>query len=591
MNILGISCHYHDAAATLIRDGGIVAAAEEERFTRRKHDPAFPENAVAFCLKQGGLDIGEVDALAFYEKPLIKFERLLTQHVQHFPRSFMVFQRAMPSWLTEKLRVRKLFKKKLGYRGDVFFLEHHLSHAAGAFYPSPFDEAAVLTVDGVGEWTTAAMGMGRGTQLELHKEIRFPHSIGLLYSTVTAYLGFSVNNSEYKVMGLSAYGDKNPVSNPYYTKLKQVIDLKPDGSFQLDMSYFDYEFAERMPSKKLCDHLGGSPRKPEDPVTSRHENIAAAVQIITEEAVIAMLRQLHRTTQCPNVVLSGGVALNSVGNGKILSQTDFQNVWIQPNAGDGGSSMGTALYVHHALFNNPRQIASPNHTLHHPYLGPSFSSDEVESFLRGQNIVHHRFPSREKLLDETANLIQSGKVVGWFQGRMEWGPRSLGARSILANPCDPNMRDILNLKVKHREIFRPFAPSVCVEDAPKYFECDDPVPLPTDFMLMVYPVRPEWREKLPAVTHVDGSGRLQTVRRETNALYYDLIKTFGGLSGVPMLVNTSFNIRGEPIVCTPEQAYRCMMGTGIDCLVMEDFIIHRGENMKDTWDSESVAKD
>ena len=281
MNILGISCHYHDAAATLIQEGVIVAGAEEERFTRRKHDPAFPENAVAFCLKQGGLDINEVDAIAFYEKPLIKFERLLTQHVQYFPRSFMVFQRAMPSWLTEKLRVRKLFRKKLGYSGDVFFLEHHLSHSAGAFYPSPFDEAAVLTVDGVGEWTTAAMGMGRGTQLELHKEIRFPHSIGLLYSTVTAYLGFSVNNSEYKVMGLSAYGDKNPAMNPYYSKLRQVIDLKPDGSFQLDMSYFDYEFAERMPSKKLCDLLGGSPRNPEAPVTSRHENIAAAVQLIT----------------------------------------------------------------------------------------------------------------------------------------------------------------------------------------------------------------------------------------------------------------------------------------------------------------------
>ncbi len=586
MRILGISCHYHDAAATLLVDGKIVAAADEERFTRRKHDPAFPKNAVEFCLREGGLKIEDIDAIAFYEKPLLKFERLLTQHVRYFPHSFWVFQRAMTSWLTEKLRVRRLFRKKLKFKGEVYFMEHHLSHAAGAFYPSPFGEAAILTVDGVGEWTTAAMGMGRGRDLELTHEIRFPHSIGLLYSTLTAYLGFSVNNSEYKVMGLSAYGDKNPATNPYYARLREVIDLKPDGSFQLDMSYFDYEFAERMPSKKFCALLGGPARKSDEAVTSRHQDLAAAVQLITEEAVLSMLRHLRRITNSPNAVLSGGVALNSVCNGKILSQTGFENVWIQPNAGDGGSSMGAALYLYHAILGKPR-----GEGLRHPYLGPEFSSSEIESFLSGQNIAHRKFASREELLAETAKLIHSGKVVGWFQGRMEWGPRSLGARSILANPCDPRMQDVLNLKVKHREAFRPFAPAVCADDASTYFECDEPVPVPADFMLMVYPVKAEWREKLPAVTHVDGSGRLQTVRREHSPLYYDLIKSFGNLSGVPMLVNTSFNIRGEPIVCTPEQAYRCMMGTGIDCLVMEDFIIHREENLKDAWDSESLAKD
>jgi carbamoyltransferase len=586
MKILGISCHYHDAAATLLMDGIVVAAAEEERFTRRKHDPSFPQNAVEFCLQQSGLGIEDIDAIAFYEKPLLKFERLLTQHVQYFPKSYAVFRRAIPAWLTEKLRIRRLFRKKLKFKGDVYFLEHHLSHAAGVFYPSPFEEAAVLTVDGVGEWTTAAMGMGRRTHLDLTHEIRFPHSIGLLYSAVTAYLGFSVNNSEYKVMGLSAYGNKNPATNPYYAALRRMIDLKPDGSFRLDMGFFDYEFAERMPSKKFCELLGGPSREPVEPVTARHQDIAAAVQLVTEEAVLSMLRHLHRQTNCPNVVLSGGVALNSVCNGKILSETDFQNVWIQPNSGDGGSSMGAALYLYHAILGQPR-----NYALRSPYLGPGFSSAQVESFLKSQHITYHHFSSQSELLDQTAQLIHSGKVVGWFQGRMEWGPRALGARSILANPCDPGIRDVLNLKVKHRESFRPFAPAVCVEDAATYFECDNPVPLPADFMLMVYPVRPEWREKLPAVTHVDGSGRLQTVRRDAHPLYYDLIRSFGRISGVPMLVNTSFNIRGEPMVCAPDQAYRCMMGTRIDCLVMEDFIIHRHENLRDAWDSESLAKD
>ncbi len=589
MRILGISCHYHDSAVALVDDGVVVAAVEEERLTRIKHDPTFPDEAIDSCLKIAGADIGSVDAIAFYEKPLVKFERLLTQHAQHFPRSFGVFRLAMPSWLGEKLRVRRMFHKRLGFGGDVYFMEHHLSHAAGAFYPSPFEEAAVLTLDGVGEWTTAGMGVGRGNRVELTHEIRFPHSIGLLYSTITAYLGFSVNNSEYKVMGLSAYGAKDAATNPYIDKLRRVIDLKPDGSFRLDMSYFVYEHADRMPSKKLWDLLGGPPRHPDEPVTERHELIAAAVQVITEEAMFAMLRHLRARTSLDNVVLSGGVALNSVANGKILSETGFRDVWIQPAAGDAGSSIGAALYLHHAINGAPRDVRKPS--MPGARLGPSFPSDAVGAFLRERNIVHHRFASRDDVVSETARLISEGKVVGWFQGRMEWGPRALGGRSILADPCDPSMRDTLNLKVKHREAFRPFAPSVCAEDASTYFECDEPLPLPADYMLMVYPVRPEFRTKLPAVTHVDGTGRLQTVRRETDPLYHALIKAVGERTGIPMVVNTSFNVRGEPLVCTPQDAYRCMMGTGIDCLVMEDFLIWRHENPGDRWDSEATAKD
>lgn len=586
MRILGLGCHYHDASAALLVDGRIVAAVDEERFTRLKHDPSFPQQAVEYCLKQAGITIDDLDAIAFYEKPLVKFERLLSQHASHYPFTFGTFRKAMPSWITEKLRLRRLLKKKLNFHGEVYFLEHHLSHAAGAFYPSPFDEAAVLTVDGVGEWTTTGLGFGRGTALELTHEIRFPDSIGLLYSTVTAYLGFTVNNSEYKVMGLSAYGEKDPAKNPYYSKMREVIDLKPDGSFKLDPSYFDYEHAERMPSQKFCDLFGGATRNPDAPVTKRHEDIAAAVQLVTEEAVFAMLRHLHSITQCPNVVLSGGVALNSVMNGKILTETPFENVWIQPNSGDGGSSMGAALFVYHALMGHPR-----SYRLEDPFLGPGFSSDEVEAFLKARGIIYHRFASREALIEETARRIAKAEVVGWFQGRAEWGPRALGARSILSNAGNPEMRDILNLKVKHREAFRPFAPSVCAEEAGKYFECDAPLPLPADFMLMVYPVRPEWRTRLAAVTHVDGSGRLQAVQRAQHPLYYDLIREVGKVTGVGVVINTSFNVRGEPIVATPEQAYRCMMGTAIDCLVMEDFLILREENPQDAWDAEALAGD
>jgi carbamoyltransferase len=586
MYILGISCHYHDAAATLLKDGMVVAAAEEERFSRRKHDSSFPVAAIRWCLESQGIGIGSVDHVAFYEKPFLKFERILRGHLENFPRGFKTFQMAIPSWLSEKIRVRSVLKKRLGYRGDISYIDHHLSHAAGAFLPSPYEEAAIVTVDGVGEWTTTAYGIGRGSSVELRKEIRFPDSLGLLYSTLTAYLGFTVNNSEYKVMGLSAYGTMDRSANACYSKLRQVIDVKEDGSYKLDMAYFTFQHSDRMPSSKLCGLLGGPVREPSEKILPRHYDTAAAVQMITEDVVTAMLRHAAKETGCRDAVLSGGVALNSVCNGRILRATGLRSLWIQPNAGDAGSSMGAALFAHSTVLEKPRV-----YRLEHAYLGPGFSNEEIGKFLDADGIRHSRFPSREALLAEAARLLHAGEVVGWFQGRMEWGPRALGARSILADPGRADMQAILNGKVKHRETFRPFAPAVCAEDAEEYFECDLPLPLPADFMLMVYPIREKWRARLPAVTHVDGSGRLQAVRRATNPLYYDLIKEFGKASGIPMLVNTSFNIRGEPVVCSPKDAYRCMMGTGIDCLFIGDFLVRREDNPKDMWDGEADAAD
>ncbi|MEO7425706.1 MAG: carbamoyltransferase [Fibrobacteria bacterium] len=586
MRILGISCHYHDAAATLLSDGVVVAAAEEERFSRRKHDAAFPMAAIQWCLESQGIGIDQVDLVAFYEKPFRKFERILRQHLEGFPRGFKTFQMGMPGWLSEKIRVRSLLRKRLGYRGDVAYVDHHLSHAAGAFLPSPFQEAAIVTVDGVGEWTTTAYGVGRGSSVELMREIRFPHSLGLLYSSITAYLGFSVNNSEYKVMGLSPYGDMDRAANPYYAKLKQVIDIREDGSYRLDLDYFTFQHTDRMPGKRLLHLLDGPVRDPAAPLLPRHHDIAAAVQMITEDAVMAILRQARQATSCDNVVLSGGVALNSVINGRILSHTGFKNVWIQPNAGDAGSSMGAALFAHCTVLGKPR-----SYRLMHAFLGPEFSDAAIADFLAAKGIRHTRFPDPSALIKEASRRLQAGEVVGWFQGRMEWGPRALGARSILADPGRADMQATLNEKVKHREAFRPFAPSVCAEDVEKFFRCDSPLPLATDFMLMVYPIREEWRARLPAVTHVDGTGRVQTVRREANPLYYDLIREFGKVSGIPMLVNTSFNIRGEPIVNSPLDAYRCMMGTGIDCLFIGNHLVRREDNLQDKWDSESIGTD
>ena len=584
--ILGISCYYHDASAALLKNGIIVAAAEEERFTRKKHDTSSPINAIKYCLKSQNITINDVAHVGFYEKPFIKFERGLSQHLEMFPLSFKTFLSSLPSWINEKLRVPRTLKKKLKYKGDILFIEHHLAHAASSFLVSPFQKSAILTVDGVGEWTTTAYGIGEGNNIHLMKEIKFPHSLGLLYSTITAYLGFTVNNSEYKVMGLSPYGLMDKERNPYYERLKKVIDIKEDGSFRFDMSYFIFHYADRMPSKKLCRLLDGPIRNPESEITQRHKDIAAALQMITEEVMTKILNHVYEVTKSENIVIAGGVALNSVCNGKILRNTPFKNIWIQPNAGDGGTSIGVASYIYHTLPGNKR-----NYQLKDAYLGPKFSSQEIKSFLNDNKIRYSEFKNEQELIQKTAKLIYENKVIGWFQGGMEWGPRALGSRSILSNPCNPNMQEILNLKVKHREKFRPFAPVVCEDDALRYFECDEPIQEPTDFMLMVYPIKEQWHKKIPAVTHVDGSGRLQTIRRFQNPLYYDLIKEFGKLSGIPILINTSFNIRGEPIACTPYDAYKCMMGTGIDYLVIDKFLIKREDNAQDMWDSEKYAKD
>jgi carbamoyltransferase len=500
--------------------------------------------------------------------------------------SLKTFISSLPSWINEKLRIPKIVKDKLKYKGDILFIEHHLAHAASSFLVSPFKKAAILTVDGVGEWTTTAYGIGEKNKIKLLKEIKFPSSIGLLYSTITAYLGFSVNNSEYKVMGLSPYGNMDKKTNKYYKRLKKTIDIKDDGSYRLDLDYFIFQYADRMPSKKMCELLDGPIRKKESEVTQRHKDIAAALQLITEEILTKILIYVRKETKCDSIALAGGVALNSVYNGKILKDTGFKNIWLQPNSSDGGTSLGVASYIYHCILGHKR-----NYVMNDAYLGPEFSDKDIKKILDSNEIIYSEFKNDDELVKTSAKLIYENKVIGWFQGKMEWGPRALGARSILSNPCNKKMKEILNVKVKHREKFRPFAPVVCVDDAKTFFECDEPIPKPTDYMLMVYPIKKEYRKIIPAVTHVDGSGRLQTVRREQNRLYYDLIKEFGKLSEIPILINTSFNIRGEPIVCTPFDAYKCMMGTGIDFLVIGGFLVNRKDNLRDEWDSEKNAND
>jgi len=584
--ILGFGCFYHDSSACLLKDGKIVAAAQEERFTRKKHDISFPINSIKYCLESQNITINDIDYIAFYEKPFLKFERLLYQHLQMFPKSYKIFLSSLPSWFNERLKIIKLIRKKLKYKKDVLFIEHHLAHAAGSFLPSPFKNAAILTIDGVGEWTTTAYGIGKGNDINLEKEIKFPSSLGLLYSTITAYLGFSVNNAEYKVMGLAPYGNMNKKTNPYYLKLKKVIDIKEDGSYRLDMSYFVYHYKDRMPSKKLCKLLEGNVRKPSEEITQRHKDIAAALQLVYEEVVTKILNHVYKVTKQKNLVIAGGCGLNSVFNGKILKNTSFKDIWSQPDPGDGGTCIGAALYVYNSILGKKRVYQMKD-----AFLGPEFSREEIKKFLDENKIKYLEFKNNKELIKKTSRLIYQDNVVGWFHNRMEWGPRALGARSILSNACNPEMKEILNLKVKHRERFRPFAPVVCIDDAKKYFSCDNPIPLPTDFMLLVYPIKKEFQVKIPSVTHVDGSGRLQTIRRSQNPLYYDLIKEFGKISGIPILINTSFNIRGEPIVCSYYDAYKCMMGTGIDYLVIDKFLIKREDNPQDMWDSEKYAKD
>lgn len=586
MYILGISCYYHDSSACLIEDGKIVAAVEEERFTRKKHDNSFPHKAIEYCLYEASITIEDIDEITFYEVPSLKFHRIISQHLLKAPRTFNIFRQSFPQWILQKLDIKRMLKNELGYKGSLTFVDHHMSHASSAFYPSPFKKAAILTVDGVGEWATTAYGYGEDNKLVLEKKLDFPHSIGLLYSTITNFLGFSVNNSEYKVMGLSAYGNTDKSTNKYYSLLNEIIDVKEDGSFKLDMSFFDFESPSRMYSIKLVKHLGVSPLKNTKEISTEYYDLAAAVQIITEEVLFRIINYIHSIYKTDNLVMAGGVALNSLANGKIISNTPFKKIFIQPASGDGGTSLGSALYYYHHIKRNKNRMHQE-----HSYFGPSFENEFLKGFLESHGIKYKFYSDIKELINLTANLLYENNVIGWFQGRMEWGPRALGARSILSNPCNPDMQTILNEKVKHREKFRPFAPVICEDDAHKYFDMDEPVPEPTDYMLMVYPIKSEFHNQIPAVTHVDGTGRLQTIRRKQNSYYYDLVKAFGKLSGIPILINTSFNIRGEPIVCTPKDAYRCMMGTGIDYLVMGNFLISREENPKDMWDSESLAVD
>jgi carbamoyltransferase len=561
MYILGISCFYHDAAACLIKDGQVLAAAEEERFTRLKHDNRFPTNAVEFCLKQAGIKIKQVDYVCFYEKPFLKFERILYSALGTFPNSFRFFVQSLPIWLKEKLWMPQVIKKELKYKGEVLFIDHHLSHAASSFLVSPFEKSVILTLDAVGEWVTTAYGYGDGTKIVLEKEIDFPHSLGMFYSAFTYHLGFEVMDGEYKVMGLASYGKPR-----YVDQVKKVIKIRNDGSYELNMNYFAYHQGERMTNSKF-DKLFGAPRKKDDPVTKYHEDLAASLQAVTEEIIIKMCNFLYDKYKINNLCLAGGVALNCVANGKIIKKTPFKNIFIQPAAGDAGGSLGAALYVYNCLMDKPR-----NYQMDNAYLGPSFTPKEIESFLKSKKIKYQKFDEKE-IVNKAAKLIAEGNVIGWFHNRMEFGPRALGHRSILANATSEEMKEIINMKVKHREPFRPFAPSVLAEEAPKYFdlECESP------FMLLVADVKKDKRKIIPAITHVDGTARPQTVKKEVNGRYYDLISQYYKLTGVPVILNTSFNVRGEPIVCTPENAYNCFIKTDIDYLVLEKFLISKKE--------------
>jgi carbamoyltransferase len=592
--VLGISAYYHDSAACLLIDGEIAAAAQEERFTRKKHDHRFPENAVHWCLQHAGMTGGDLDHVVFYDKPLRKFERLLETYVDYAPRGFRSFVQAMPLWLREKLWMREELARDCQFDGRVLFTEHHESHAASAYFPSPFERAAVLTVDGVGEWATASFGYGRGNQLYQLAEMNFPHSLGLLYSAFTYYTGFRVNSGEYKVMGLAPYGEPRYVQ----TILDHLVDLREDGSLRLNLQYFNFCEGLTM-TNPLFHHLfGGPPREPESPLTQREMDLARSVQEVTEMAMLRMARHVRRETGDSNLCLAGGVALNCVANGKILRQAGFENVWIQPASGDAGGALGAAYSVWHQYLGNGRRVRPDGRDrMQGALLGPSYERKEIAAALTktalGESGVGEqvRRLERAELIRETARHLAAGKVVGWFQGRMEFGPRALGARSILGDPRSPAMQARMNLKIKFRESFRPFAPSILAEQAGRYFELAGESP----YMLLVAPLVEDLRipmtdeesgrfgidklnvprSPIPAVTHVDYSARIQTVRREDNALYYDLIAEFARLTGCPMLVNTSFNVRGEPIVCTPEDAIRCFERTNIDVLALGDFLIEK----------------
>ena len=589
MHILGISCFYHDAAAALLRDGELIAASEEERFSRVKHDFGYPGLAVEFCLKKAGIEAGDLDYVVFYEKPFLKFERILTTVLQTFPGSLKVFQEAMINWFGDKLWVKAIIHKRLGIPLEkILFVEHHMSHAASAYFSSPFDEAAILTVDGVGEWATTTMGQARGHDITLEREQRFPHSLGLLYSAFTAYLGFEVNEGEYKVMGMAPYGEPK-----YVDEVWKTVRREGEGSFSLDMDYFSFHrSATKSFSDTLVDLLGPS-REPESKFFTRssgypsyygdkppdydvacklnehYADVASSIQKVTEELVLDMARSLHRSTGLDKLCMAGGVALNSVANGRILKESGFKDLYIQPAAGDGGGALGAALYVHNALIKGKR---SP--VMSHAYWGEEYSAAEAAEQLRGQGAKWEEIDDESKLIARVVERLMAGDVIGWHQGRFEWGPRALGNRSIIGNPTSEVMKEIVNTKIKFREPFRPFAPSVLSERAGEYFDIEEPDRhYPARFMLLVVPVREEAKAKLPAITHVDGTGRLQTVIKEQSPRYHRLIESFGEASGVPVVLNTSFNLRGEPIVNTAANAYHTFMASEMDALVVGNFLL------------------
>jgi carbamoyltransferase len=591
MYILGVSCYYHDAAAVVLKDGVLVAAAEEERFTRIKHDYGFPKNAIRFCLEQAGITGADLDYAVFFEKPFRKLDRILMMTLQTYPKSWKVFRESMITWMVDKLWVATTLQEEIGIEKEkVLFSEHHLSHAASAYLCSPFEESAILTVDGVGEWVTATYGVGRGNDIKLHKQMEFPHSLGLLYSAFTAFLGFEVNEGEYKVMGMAPYGEPR-----YVDKVWKVVRQNQDGSFCLDMDYFSFHhsttdtyskkfvqlFGEPRPSKMLFFTEGtGFPKyfgtppgnyKELSKQNQHYADIAASVQKVTEELLLGMAKHLKQTTGLSRLCMAGGVALNSVANTRILKESGFDELYVQPSSGDGGGALGAALWVYNTLLGKPR-----NFCMEHAYWGRSNSEGEIGDFLRQNNIPHQRYDNEDQLLDQVVQQLTSGKVVGWSQGRFEWGPRALGSRSILADPRNPDMKDIVNSKIKFREPYRPFAPSVLAESAEKYFELPNALKhSPARYMLYVVPVRPSQQATLPAITHVDGTGRLQTVFREQSPRYYKLIERFGQATGVPVVLNTSFNLKGEPIVNTPANAFNTFSKSEMDALVLENFIVDK----------------
>jgi len=608
MNILGISAYYHDSAAVLLRDGVIAAAAQEERFSRKKHDPSFPGCAIAYCLKEGGITLDAVDFISFYDKPLLKFERLLETYLAYAPRGFRSFVISMPVWLKEKLFLKDLLRREIAEimgadKSDVpplLFGEHHESHAASAFYPSPFEEAAVLCMDGVGEWATTSVWTGRGSALTPVWQIDFPHSLGLLYSAFTYYTGFKVNSGEYKLMGLAPYGE------PKYVDLilEHLLCLKDDGTFRLDMRYFNYAEGLTMTNRRFDGLFGAPPRQPESPITQREMDIAASIQVVTEEVVLRLARTVHRELELDNLCLAGGVALNCVANGRLIREGPFKDIWVQPAAGDAGGALGVAYSTWYRYLGQGRTLSAQD-SMRGAYLGPQYSAAEIRAFLDESGVSYQEL-EEDELLTEVAGILAEEQVVGWFQGPMEFGPRALGGRSILGDPRSKSMQSLINKKIKYRESFRPFAPSVLAERVSEYFQLDRSSP----YMLLVAQLQASKRvamtdkEKqlfgidklhiprsdIPAITHVDYSARVQTVHRETNPRYHALIKAFEQLTGCALLVNTSFNVRGEPIVCTPQDAYRCFMSTEMDYLAMENFLLAKSDQpaleVDDTWRDE-----